>query len=167
VDGVTLRPATDADRTFLFDVYAATRAEELAVVPWTDEQKQQFLTQQFEAQDASYRQRFPEGRFLVIQRHGERIGRLCVGRLPAVGDRPGAPAGLRIMDIAVLPAHQGQGIGTALVEDVLEEADAEGLPVSLHVEQWNPAQRLYARLGFSVVGQNDVYFLLERPAPSR
>jgi ribosomal protein S18 acetylase RimI-like enzyme len=147
-------------------VYAATRAEELAPVPWTDEQKREFLTQQFQAQDASYHQRFPEGRFLVIERDGEPIGRLYLGRLPAVGDPPGAPAGLRIMDIALLPGHRGQGTGTALVQSVLAEADAEGLPVSLHVEQWNPAQRLYARLGFSVVGQNDVYFLLERPPPS-
>jgi hypothetical protein len=36
--GFALRPETDADIPFLMRLYASTRADELAPIPWTDEQ---------------------------------------------------------------------------------------------------------------------------------
>jgi predicted GNAT family acetyltransferase len=49
---------------------------------------------------------------------------------------------------------------------VIAEADRDGRRVSLHVERWNRARRLYERLGFAVVAETDVYLLLERPPAS-
>ncbi|HEX6939117.1 MAG TPA: GNAT family N-acetyltransferase, partial [Longimicrobiales bacterium] len=66
-------------------------------------------------------------------------------------------------DIALLPEHRGRGIGTALLEALIAEADAAGKPVSIHVEQYNPARRLYARLGFREVEDLGVYVFMERP----
>src|SRR5215471_14895823 len=40
---VTLRPVTESDDDFLLAVYASTRAEEMARVPWTAEQKEEFM----------------------------------------------------------------------------------------------------------------------------
>ena len=51
---------------------------------------------------------------------------------------------------------------TALLTPILEEAERTGTTVSIHVERENPAQRLYARLGFVEVTQQGVYLLLER-----
>jgi len=65
-----LRPAAPDDADFLFRVYASTREAELAVVPWTPEQKAAFLRMQFKAQDTDYRARNPEARFLVIETGG-------------------------------------------------------------------------------------------------
>jgi ribosomal protein S18 acetylase RimI-like enzyme len=152
---IELRPAEPGDREFLLAVYASTRAEELSVVPWTNEEKAAFLRMQFEAQDAHYRTTHPDGRFDVIVRGATPIGRMYVANVAHE---------IRIIDIALLPEYRGQGVGSDLIARVLAEADAEGLPVTLHVEPWNPARRLYERFGFHTVSVGDVYELMERPA---
>lgn len=155
VPQVRLRPALPGDDAALVEVYASTRADELAPLPWTPEQKRAFVVQQYRAQDADYRQRHPAGQFLVIERDGTVIGRLYRTRLEG-GE-------IRVLDIALLPEHCGQGIGGALLRDVLADADREGVLVSLHVEFWNPALRLYERLGFHEAARNEIHLGLERP----
>lgn len=60
----------------------------------------------------------------------------------------------RILSLAVAPAHQGQGIGSALVRHALERFRELGAGrVRLEVRPWNePAMRLYEKLGFEPVG---------------
>ena len=79
---ITLRPVVPEDGPFLYEVYASTRQEELAVLPWTEEQKQAFLRMQFEAQRKFYWESFPQADFLVVLRDGEAAGRLYVDRRP-------------------------------------------------------------------------------------
>ncbi len=69
---------------------------------------------------------------------------------------------IRIVDIALLPEHRGNGLGTALLRELIEEADAAGKPLSIHVEQNNPARPLYDRLGFEEAGEFGVYVLMRR-----
>jgi ribosomal protein S18 acetylase RimI-like enzyme len=151
--GIELRPTTADDRDFLFAVYASTRADELSAVPWTDADKAAFVAMQFDAQDRSYRQAYPDARFLVVVRDGIPIGRLYVARL---ADE------IRVIDIALLPGFRGAGVGSRLLAGILAEADAAGLAVRLHVETWNPAVRLYDRLGFRPVGEPGIHQLMER-----
>jgi ribosomal protein S18 acetylase RimI-like enzyme len=146
-----LRPVTDADRDFLVDVYGSTRAEELALVAWADGAKEAFVEQQFSAQDVHYRTHYPGATLDVVELDGERVGRLYVHR----GDRD-----VRIMDIALLPAFRGRGIGERLVRDVFAEARQAGRTVSIHVERQNRAIGLYRRLGFEPVAEEGVYVLL-------
>ena len=150
---MTLRPATDADRDFLFDVYASTRTEELAPVPWSDDEKDAFLRQQAEAQDAHYRGTYTDTTYSVILTGGEPAGRLYVARWEDE---------IRIVDIALLPEHRGNGLGTALLQELIEESEAAGKPLSIHVEQNNPARPLYDRLGFEEAGEFGVYVLMRR-----
>jgi ribosomal protein S18 acetylase RimI-like enzyme len=150
-----LRPAGPEDRESLFSVYASTRAEELGGVPWTPGQKEAFLRQQFEAQDQYYREQYRGAAFLVIEVAGAAAGRLYVARWPRE---------IRIMDIALLPAHRRQGLGTAILADLLAEGDAAGKTVSIHVERQNPALGLYERLGFQLVVDRGVYLFLARRA---
>jgi ribosomal protein S18 acetylase RimI-like enzyme len=89
----------------------------------------------------------------VIAVDGEPVGRLYVHR---------GPSEIRIVDIALLPEHRGDGLGTLLLRDLLAEADAAGKSVTIHVERMNPALRLYERLGFSVAEDKGVYLFLER-----
>jgi GNAT superfamily N-acetyltransferase len=146
---VRLRPVTEADLPFLRRVYAESRAEEMALVThWSDDQKAEFLRLQFEAQHAHYTRHYPDARFEVIALRGEDVGRLYVARLPEE---------IRLMDIALLARHRGAGIGGALLRALLDEARRDGLPVSLHVEDNNPARRLYARLGFVRTGEEGIY----------
>jgi ribosomal protein S18 acetylase RimI-like enzyme len=159
--GLTFRAATDDDLPFLCGLYASTRAEELAPVPWTEEQKAAFLAMQFQAQHAHYIRHYPTALRLVIVRDREAIGRLYIDRWAREH---------RIVDIALLPEHCGRGFGGALLADILEEAAAAGKCVTIHVEKNNPAMRLYTRLGFTAVEDKGVYDLMrweaEPPAPT-
>ena len=150
---VTLRPAAADDEPFLLRVYASTRAEELAPVPWTEEQKEGFIAHQFAAQDAHYRGHYDGAEFDVIEVDGEPAGRLYVHR---------GPNEIRIVDVALLPAFRGRGIGTRLLRALIAEADAQGRKLSIHVEANNPARTLYERLGFRPAGEHGIYVLMER-----
>jgi ribosomal protein S18 acetylase RimI-like enzyme len=149
---VTLRAATDADREHLLAVYGSTRAEELDQVEWPPGAREAFLEMQFAAQDHEYRRANPEGRFDVIEIDGRPAGRLYVDRRP--GD-------LRIVDIALLPAFRGRGVGADLIAGLQQEAAAEGRIVSIHVEVHNPAAHLYERLGFAIAADLGVYRRME------
>jgi ribosomal protein S18 acetylase RimI-like enzyme len=71
---------------------------------------------------------------------------------------------IRIVDISLLPEFRGQGVGTALLGAVTQEAAKEHRSVSIHVEKFNPAQRLYRRLGFVEAGGSGRYWLMVRPS---
>ena len=165
-DGFALRPERDDDAPFLLALYSSTRADELAQTPWSQEQKAAFLAMQFAAQRQHYRTHTPDGVWLVLERAGEPIGRLY---LEDRGER------LHVVDISLAPAWRGRGLGGQLLERLIETAGRAGRSVGIFVEKFNPALRLYRRLGFVEIGDTGVYLEMERepgapalsaPAPS-
>ena len=155
--GCRFRRITEADLPFLSRVYASTRAEELAPVPWSQADKDAFLNYQFQAQHAHYQQYYPDADWLLIAHDGEDVGRLYIERWPSQH---------RIIDIAFLPEHRGRGFGEALLRDLLDDAANVGKDVSIHVEKFNPAMRLYRRLGFATEEDKGVYDLMRWRAPA-
>jgi RimJ/RimL family protein N-acetyltransferase len=153
----SLRPETPDDYEFLAELYASTREEELRPVDWSPEQKRLFLRMQFDAQFAHYRLHYREAEFWVIERGGERIGRLYLHY---------RPEDLRIVDIALVAAARGQQLGGRIVRRLLDDAAAAGRSVSIHVERNNPALRLYQRFGFRQIDENGIYLLMEWRAAS-
>lgn len=151
---IALRPARDEDLEFLFRVYAGTRADELAPVPWSAEEKEAFLRQQFTSQHAWWKEHYVGATFDIVMVDGTPAGRFYVDRWERE---------IRVVDIALLPEYRGSGVGTSLLERVFAEGDASGRPVSVHVEVHNPARSLYERLGFRLVEDKGVYLLLSRP----
>jgi ribosomal protein S18 acetylase RimI-like enzyme len=152
---ISLRPVLQAeDDEFLCEVYGSTRQAELDLVDWDDEEKAAFVRMQFDAQCRHYAEFYAGTFFLVIVVDGEPAGRLYVARWPDE---------IRIVDIALLPAYRGRGIGSALLQELLAEGAASGKPVTIHVEKLNPAMRLYERLGFSPIADKGVYLLMGRP----
>jgi len=155
---VGFRPERDPDEPFLRALYSSTREKEMALVDWPDEEKEAFLAMQFEAQHRHYLEHFPEADYLVIEKDGAAVGRIYLHRQSEA---------LRLIDIALLPEARNMGLGGALLKDLLDEGQASGIPVRIHVEKFNPAMRLYLRLGFTTVKELGVYELLEwRPATS-
>jgi ribosomal protein S18 acetylase RimI-like enzyme len=148
---VSLRPAAPDDESFLLRVYASTRAEELAPVPWSDEQKAAFVAHQFAAQTAHYAEHYAGMTADVILVDGESAGRLLVARWSEE---------IRIVDISLLPEFRGRGAGTGLLRGLIDEARDAGKRLSIHVEVHNPAMRLYERLGFRSAGEAGVYVLM-------
>lgn len=144
---VTLRPTSVADQDFLLRVYASTRATELALTGWDESTCDLFVRMQFNAQTTHYRQQWPASDHSVIEVRSQgathRVGRLWVDR------RADA---IHVLDIALLPGWCSFGIGTACLERLMSEGAQGGQALTIHVEQGNPARRLYDRLGFQPVG---------------
>lgn len=151
---IALRPETEADRAFSRAVYGASRTEELARVPWSDAQRAAFLDQQFEAQRSHYRAQHPRAEWSIVVVDGVDAGRIYLDEAPGM---------LLLIDIALLHAFRGRGIGRTLLAGVIERAEAAGRAVRLYVEKDNPAFRWYGRLGFTVDDDAGVYWRMLRP----
>lgn len=149
---LTLVTATPADEPLLLAIYAGTREYELSLVDWDDDRKREFVEMQFRAQDHAYHQNYLNASFDLILVDGEPVGRLYVARWLDE---------IRIIDIALLAAYRGRGIGGKLLADLQAEAAAARLPLRIHVERYNPALRLYDRLGFRMLEDRGVYLFLE------
>lgn len=132
---------TDADLPFTEALYASTREVELAPLAWPAEAKAAFLAQQHAAQHAHYREHYKGMEAHIVERGGSAIGRLYLQKMDGE---------LRIVDISLAHEARGEGIGGALLRDVLARAAAEGRFAGIHVERNNPARSLYARLGFTL-----------------
>lgn len=155
---LTVRPRRKDDLPFLQALYANTRADELARVPWSALEKQTFLARQFEAQHAHYRDTLPDAHWLVLELEGLRAGRIY---LDERDDE------IRLVDMALLPEHRNRGLGTHLLTTVIDAARGTGRTVRLHVERHNPAWRLYNRHGFVELEDRGVYRFLEWQDPGR
>ena len=152
---IDLRPATLADVAFLADVViTATLAQgrfpqniDLAehragYEDWTRE---------------TILGAIPDGTLSVIEYDGYPIGRLRVVR---------TRTSITLAGIQLLPAYQNQHIGSTLIEQLKSEAGLKQVPLLISVEKDNPrAQRLYERLGFRIIGEDEQEYHLEyRPA---
>lgn len=149
---IALRPITPQDEGFLCRLYASTREDEMALVDWSEAEKEAFLKMQFEAQHSHYAEHFGRADFDLILSNGEPVGRLYLDRRDDE---------IRIIDIALLTEHRRKGIGGRLLKEILAEGESNGLPVRIHVERYNPAMHLYTRLGFQQIGDEGVYYLME------
>ena len=149
---ITLRPAGPDDYEFLVEVYGSTRAEELALVPWNDEQRDAFIRSQFNAQQEHYLKTYPGATHDIIVSNGRPVGRLYVARLDHE---------IRIIDITLLPAERNVGIGSYLIKQLLDDAKQTGKVTRIYVEEFNPSLRLFQRLGFSPSEQHGIHLLLQ------
>jgi GNAT superfamily N-acetyltransferase len=140
--GCALRPARAEDEPALFALYRDAMREYVAASWGWDEgwQRAHFLHSYLPARHA-----------IIVRagdptRGGERlVGRICLTR---------HWRRIFLRDIELVAAERGRGLGTAIVSAVLELARPEHRSVELLVLKCNPAQRLYARLGFRVVADD-------------
>ncbi|HEX5885599.1 MAG TPA: GNAT family N-acetyltransferase [Pyrinomonadaceae bacterium] len=150
---ITLRPVGPDDYDFLVEVYGSTRAEELALTPWTIEQQQSFVRSQFAAQQDHYAKKYPTASHDIILSDNRPVGRLYVARLDQE---------IRIIDITLLPCERNAGIGSFLIKQLLDEANHSKKMTRIFVEEFNPSLRLFERLGFSPSEQHGIHLLLQK-----
>lgn len=154
--GFTLRGESSDDGEFLQALYYSVRWPELAPTNWPDAMKKNFLDSQFQLQSQQYRANYPGLERWVIESAAAPVGRLYLLYTESE---------LRVVDISLLPEQRGRGVGTALLNRLGCLADDLGKPLRLHVEQFNPALRLYRRMGFQERETNSLYWLMERVCP--
>ncbi|MBA2732463.1 MAG: GNAT family N-acetyltransferase [Acidobacteria bacterium] len=143
---VALREVTVGDEAFLLKLYASVRADELAQVPWSEAQREEFIKTQFDAQQLHYRTHNPEAIHDIILLNERTIGRLYVARREQE---------IRILDITILPEYRNQGTGTSLIRKLIDEAERVEKRLNIYIEFYNPSQRLFERLGFLKVDRPD------------
>jgi len=149
---IGFRPQQPDDEPFLCRLYTSTRTEEMALTGWPEEQKEAFLRQQFQFQTVHYRRYYNTASFDIILYDQRPVGRIYVHR---------SSNDIRLMDVALMPEYRGAGIGSWILRNLLAEAARSQTPVTLHVEPYNPAVRLYRRLGFRVVEQQGMNLFME------
>ena len=141
---VTWRPATEDDVDFLTDVAVLTLRDQGR---WPDDEDEvEYRAGYADWTREQLRGDVADSTLSVLELDG-----VCVGRLRVV--RPGGR--VEIAGLQLLPAYQGQGLGSEVVRAVAAEAQAAGLPLELGVEHDNlRARALYERLGFRPVGDD-------------
>jgi ribosomal protein S18 acetylase RimI-like enzyme len=148
---VRLRDAEPTDEPLLLRLHRGARAAELAHLPLSGAQLEAFLKMQYEAQRRAYAAQHPQAAHSIILLDDQPVGRLMVDR---------AGEAFTLVDITLLPEFRGQGIGGALIQELLGEAASNGKPVALYVYHSNPARRLYERLGFTTIEESETYWLM-------
>ncbi|MGA2171172.1 MAG: GNAT family N-acetyltransferase [Terracidiphilus sp.] len=150
---LAVRPALPQDEIFLYDLYAAVRGPEFALAPITAAQKEHLIRMQFRAQMSAYTQMYPNSCYHIVLLDGKAVGRLWVA--PGDGE-------FHLVDIAVHPSLQGNGIGTALIQRLQQEAAKARLPIRSSVFRFNPGSlRFHQRLGFTIVRADEMYYHME------
>ncbi|AWV02959.1 GNAT family N-acetyltransferase [Burkholderia sp. JP2-270] len=132
---INLRTASPADLPFLLTLRRLTMTGHLQRVgaPTDDE-----------AHDRRIRAHFEDA--MIVCEGADAIGLLKVTR--AAGE-------WHVHQIQILPARQGQGIGEAVLRELLTDAARANVCVSLGVLHGNPARRLYERLGFRIESETE------------
>lgn len=157
-ESITFRPIREnkEDLEFLYKVYSSTRAEEMAMTGWNEQQVEEFLHMQFNLQHKQYMQNYKKADFDIIHYHTMPVGRLYVDR---------RQDDIRIVDIALLTEYRRQKIGSKIMKELMAEADEKNVTLSLHVEHNNPAMGLYENLGFEKKELVGIYFFMVRHHP--
>jgi ribosomal protein S18 acetylase RimI-like enzyme len=128
-----LEPCSRDDAQFVYAIHCSSMRDVISRTWGWDE----------EWQAADFESRFEPGRTSFIVTEGQRVGFL------ELEDRGSE---LYVGTLNILPAWQNQGVGSAVMRDVLSWAASSGVPISLQVLELNfGARRFYERLGLIVV----------------
>ncbi len=149
---IHVRPVEDRDILFIEMVYRSTREKELDLTNWSELQKNAFIMMQSTAQYADYKRLFPDAFFGVIEYKKKPAGRLYTGE---------SEKEIRLLDITLLPAFRGKGIGTIILKDLIKKANLQQKILSLHVVPDNPALQLYLSLGFKHINNSGRHYYME------
>lgn len=143
--GIALPPARKASLPLLRLLFAASHMADLALTPWTKEEKQSFLHRQFALQHEHFIRVHAKADFRLITQDEKTIGRFYF-------DRSGPEWVL--VDILLTAPSRGGGIGSALIAWLQGEAlRASTEKMRLSVARNNPrARSLYLRHAFAEAG---------------
>ena len=100
----------------------------------------------------------PHDHCLVAELDGVVVGAVWVRDMPDYGH---VEAGVPSFAISLWPEYRGQGIGTKLMQAMLDHLQQLGYAkASLSVQKTNYAARMYTKLGFRTIGENDEEYIM-------
>ncbi|WP_051286890.1 GNAT family N-acetyltransferase [Paenibacillus taiwanensis] len=129
----------EPDHPLLFELAATVKRDELAAWNWPALELEAFIQQQLTYQLHTYQQRYPQLKCSILELDNRPIGRLILHQ---------DAARIHILDIAIVPEHQGQGHGTHLLRTMMQTAYNTGRSIYLHADLQGKAIMWYDKLGF-------------------
>ena len=94
----------------------------------------------------------PEGSLVAVTEDGSVLGHVLLSQVAFEPDGAPATEVLALAPLAVLPPHQGRGIGTALTRAALAAADMRAEPMTVVLG----APAFYSRFGFEPARFHDI-----------
>lgn len=134
-----LRPVDSRDFTFLYTLHRASLGPYVDQIWGWDEDWQR----------QHYEDNYQPKYMRIIQVEGRDVGMVSVAEYDDA---------FTLRQIEIAPEHQRRGLGTAVIRHLQAQAQAAGKPLTLRVFKINPAQRLYVRLGFRILREDDVHY---------
>lgn len=145
------RLATQEDDVFLEQLFRHTR-DDLYKLPMSREFIDKLVAQQYQLQQASYRQQAPDVRIYVIESRQSAIGKIMLHF---------DVSSIHIVDFSILPPKRGQGFGARVLQAVQTVARQQNHTVRLSVDHMNSqANKLYLSQGFVMTSANETHDMM-------
>ncbi|MBA5762968.1 GNAT family N-acetyltransferase [Vibrio sp. 404] len=143
----TTRPAVEADYEFLFELKkAAEKGPIEQVFGWNEAIQKQI-----------HQQEWDEGRPTILLVENQPIGSYLI----QVRSKD-----LHFARFFILPEFQGNGIGSAILQQVITQSESLALPVTLSYLQGNRVGELYQRHGFIITSETKQFVYMQRNVAS-
>jgi ribosomal protein S18 acetylase RimI-like enzyme len=156
---ISLRPAANDDLDFCFQLYIESRKGEVEAFGWGQDEALAFFRMQFDARERAYRFQFPDIVDEIVLLEGTPVGRIITSSEEDL---------LLLVDIAILGAHRGAGIGTYVVRGLQSKVSMEAKGVLLRVDKGNtPAIGFYKELGFVIDDESQIQYSMSWHAPNK
>ncbi|MFZ2403628.1 MAG: GNAT family N-acetyltransferase [Methylobacter sp.] len=140
-NNMNIRPAREEDSGFIESLYRSSR-DDLRLIQAEDDFVEELILMQHKAQNQAYGEMYPNAFYFVVEKQGEKIGRIIVD----FGHNE-----VRLLDITFIREARGKGFGSGVIKALQYAASQTKAPLTLSVHRSNPgARRLYLSLGFRV-----------------
>ena len=137
-----LKKSLETDKDWLFDLHQETMYDYVTKIYGWDFQKER---EYFDDKTKM------EGYHLILNRGNEKIGAINFKIKDDI---------IRIFRIEILSDHQNRGIGSVILDEVIEISKNENKDIELRVFKINPAHRLYLRKGFKIYKESKTHFYM-------
>lgn len=151
---VELHPLREEDEEFVYQLFSCITTEQLFLQFIEPAEREKLLRMQYEARKNSYQMAYLNAEYSIIWLNDQRAGYYVAD----IGN-----IAVHLIDIAVLPEKRKKGICSILTERHQKKASEQGVPCFLHVFKMNPALALYERLGFQIVEDEGIQWLMKWP----
>lgn len=149
---ISTRAARKEDHDFLHRLFVDLRAPEFLPLGLPEEQLRALLSSQYDLQQRSYAATYPNMQQEIILLKNACVGRLCWCDLPTQ---------LRLVDVSLLDSARGIGIGSHVLEQLIDAAGAQQKHLVLTVRRDNRAANLYLRLKLRIEREDELYLHLQ------
>ena len=138
---IKFSPVSLNDLQLLFELHSISMSEVVAqVFGWDEGRQKAMFCEKFKTMD----------HFWIL------LDEKPVGAI-RLKEHPGL---LEIRSLEIYPQYQRQGIGTALIQHLIQRAHHEKINLFLRAFQINPAIHLFMRMGFKIYDENDTHFMM-------